>query len=241
MQGQVDNVEFREFSRKRPGGSRGAVTYADSLFIHSKIQESKPKLLVEIGIAAGISSATMLHSMQKLNNDSKLYAFDIMEKCFFDDSKEVGFAVNEMIDKDFVANRYVKNVPSSVFEFDKYFEPDSIDFIFIDANHRHPWPSIDILVALPYLKEGCTVCLHDINLPLKNKKFPNYGVKNVFDKLENVKKDNSIDDIPNCGSFVIENKSNVESQVKGIFKYCKWEENLNEEVTNKLKNLGLLD
>ena len=237
----INEKEFKEFSSKRPGGSRGAITNIDSLFIHRKIIESKPKLLVEIGIAAGISSATMLYSMEKLSNNSTLYAFDISKTCFFDNTKEVGFAVNQMIDKDFVERSYVKNVPSSVFEFHEHFDLNSIDFLFIDANHRHPWPSVDLFVALPYLKDGCTVCLHDINLPIKNSKFPNYGVKHLFDKLEDVTKDVSDEEIPNCGSVIIEDKENLKNQIKAIVKYYDWEENLDKEVKEKLIALELIN
>ncbi len=241
MQVQVDNREFKEFSKKRPGGARGAISYADSIFLHSKIQNVEPKILVEIGIAAGISSATLLYSMQKLNNNSQLYAFDLMENCFFDLTKEVGFAVEHMINKDFAEKSYFKKVPSSVFDFHNYFDLNSIDFMFIDANHRHPWPCIDLFASLPYLKEGSTVCLHDINLPQRNQKFPNYGVKNLFDKLDGVVKDVSEEEIPNCGSIIIKDKENIREQIKSIYKYCNWEEKLQPEVLSKLETIGLLN
>ena len=42
--------------------------------------------------------------------------------------------------------------------------PGEVGLAFIDADHRHPWPLLDVLRLAPYLENGAWILLHDIQL-----------------------------------------------------------------------------
>lgn len=50
-------------------------------------------------------------------------------------------------------------------EMAKRVEDASLDFVFIDADHRYPAVVKDIAAWVPKLKEGGMLCGHDIHLP----------------------------------------------------------------------------
>jgi hypothetical protein len=39
---------------------------------------------------------------------------------------------------------------------------EPVDFVYIDANHSHPWAAIDCLCMLPCLKSGAVIGFHDV-------------------------------------------------------------------------------
>jgi hypothetical protein len=42
--------------------------------------------------------------------------------------------------------------------------PGEFGLAFIDADHRHPWPLLDVLRLAPYIESGGWILLHDIQL-----------------------------------------------------------------------------
>ena len=72
------------------------------------------------------------------------------------------------------------------------FRNEKFSFAFIDANHKHPAPTADLLWLLPALAPGAWVALHDINLPRVAEVYGEYhngekvpwadrGAKELFD------------------------------------------------------------
>ncbi len=59
---------------------------------------------------------------------------------------------------------FVKMAGGDSFDAAKKFEDESIDFIFIDANHTYEFVSKDIAAFLPKMKKGGVVAGHDYNL-----------------------------------------------------------------------------
>jgi methyltransferase family protein len=42
--------------------------------------------------------------------------------------------------------------------------PNELALVFVDADHQHPWPLLDLLRVTPYLQSGGWIVLHDIQL-----------------------------------------------------------------------------
>ena len=59
--------------------------------------------------------------------------------------------------------------------------PASIDLTFIDANHYHPWPLLDLLHLTVAARPWSWVVLHDINLPAVSPAFQAWGAKWLFE------------------------------------------------------------
>ena len=56
----------------------------------------------------------------------------------------------------------------------------SVDLTFIDANHSHPFPLLDLLQATAFAKPGSWVILHDVDLPIQHPQFQIYGPRWLF-------------------------------------------------------------
>jgi hypothetical protein len=42
--------------------------------------------------------------------------------------------------------------------------PDELGLVFIDADHQHPWPLLDVLRVAPFVQRSGWIVLHDIEL-----------------------------------------------------------------------------
>ena len=70
------------------------------------------------------------------------------------------------------------------------FAAGELTFAFIDGNHRHPWPLVDVLQVQQVMERGW-ILMHDIDLPDLIERVaaagqpvdhaPVYGAKHVFD------------------------------------------------------------
>lgn len=141
----------------KPGWA--SITKNEALFIQEVIAQYRPKSLIEIGMASGIS-AGLIACMMEENGGESLVSIDHQDRFFGDPSKEMGFLVDEIysgtkVKVERISFRIGPDIPS----FDRKF-----DMAFVDANHQHPWPTIDTLCLYPFLKGPRIVLHHDLNL-----------------------------------------------------------------------------
>ena len=121
-------------------------------FLNGVIRKFMPHKILEIGVCFGGSSIIILNAINDFNG-SKLYSIDLNS----DDT--VGECVykyfphllkNWHLFKGKVASEFMKKIGNN------------IDMLFIDTAHFEPGEILDFLIALPFLKEGAIVILHDI-------------------------------------------------------------------------------
>ncbi|MFK7766500.1 MAG: class I SAM-dependent methyltransferase [Mariniblastus sp.] len=214
----------------RPKSVVGGISIEESYFLYNIIKTFNPKNIVEVGVASGWSSSiilTAVNDLKKANPDAQ-YQFrgiDIDTHCYYDKSLPVGYTIDEVLPEDAYKGEILRG--NSVFAIRDHYQENEIDLIFIDANHKHPYPAIDLMAALPYLKENAVVVLHDTNLPLINQDFPSFGAKYLFDEIETQFKFNCPaikrhNEISNMGAFVINSKEALKQEVQttiGKFEY----------------------
>lgn len=229
----------------KPESITGYIDREEALFLSALILEQSPSTVAEIGTAAGVSSAVIAGAVQLLaqaNGRAPAFrSFDLMERCYFDKTKPTGFFVAECTPELVEWVAFSRGV--TVAELGRYFQPGGLDFLFIDANHKHPWPSLDLLVALPYLADDATVCLHDVNLPLVNPNFPSWGVKHLFDAVTVDKRYSAgvRGRIPNMGAFRLHDKKRmVRHQVTELVRTIPWEHTVDSDWLNRV-GLGDLE
>lgn len=134
------------------------VNPAESKALANEIRRSKARSAIEIGVAAGYSSAVMYAALAQNTNEPKLYAFDFSERCYHDKSKRTGDAFYEIHGPQ---EGYVlkTGIESSSIE-----TCENVDFIFVDANHQNPWPALDLISLARFVNDGTIIALHDFEM-----------------------------------------------------------------------------
>lgn len=124
-------------------------------FLKHFIKEYNPKKIVEIGVSAGGNTVNILNWKDE---NAQLFSVDIAHEWYRDKTKLTGFMAEDLPDKD----------NFKIYRGHDYLEVcedigDDIDLVIIDTVHTMPGEFFSFLAALPHLKEGCIVVLHDIH------------------------------------------------------------------------------
>lgn len=154
----------------KPNWVTGSITDVDALFLYEMVQSVAPEKVIELGTASGSSSGLLLLaladagcSLLDAQGSPALHSFDIGRSCYFDETRVVGAAAYEMVP--WLAHGVTFHRERTAQSAAKMFERSPVKLAFIDGDHRHPWPTVDLLTLLPALQAGAWVVLHDIDLP----------------------------------------------------------------------------
>lgn len=239
-------MTLEQIENLRPDNIEGAISNEEAFFISNIIIQSNIKNAVELGIASGWSSAIILKSLNYLKsinpqNDYHYCGIDIDKYCYYNRSLDVGYLVDSLLAEEEYKGDF--HLGKKIFALKDHFKKDEIDFLFIDANHKHPYPAIDLLVSLPYLKNNALVLLHDTNLPIVNPKFPSHGVKYVFDNIDSQFRfscppTNKKTQISNLGAFYILNKEKLQKDLLNIIEENKFELEISEQYNQFLESFS---
>jgi glycosyltransferase involved in cell wall biosynthesis/predicted O-methyltransferase YrrM len=165
-----------------PAWATGFISGGDTEFLLELVMGTAPQAVLELGVASGASSAALLFAMDQLpapRSPRHLLSCDVRPSCYFDAQRPTGSAVDDMypayrstwtLDTSTDARRLAQSLP-----------PHSFDLLFIDANHSHPWPLLDLLHLALVARPGAWVALHDIDLPQVNPKYQVFGPQWLFD------------------------------------------------------------
>ena len=209
---------------KRPGWARGSVSKDEGDYLHERAAQANSDVVVEVGTASGVSTAVLAAAV-----NGKVFTYDLYERFYDDPARAVGDAAKEMLDPDDLARVIFRN-PATALDAAK--EHTDVGFVFIDADHQHPWPCLDLLALLESLVPGAEVVLHDINLPVKWPEFPEWGAKWLYDELDLPKLANHRDPVPNIGSvFIPEDKGRVREEIVAIIHSHEWTRKVPPEVS----------
>ena len=168
----------------------GNVGSANLLFIAAVAHATGARRALEIGTASGTSSA-LLAGLIALNRRvagdtsaaSLVETIDRKQFCLFDGSKPIGFMVRELTPD--LAARVNIHTEGDSFLTPRLFPAASLDLAFIDGNHQHPWPLLDVLNVLPAMRPGGWIIMHDIDLPAVAERLgipARFGAQWLFDE-----------------------------------------------------------
>ncbi|MEP1537498.1 MAG: class I SAM-dependent methyltransferase [Paracoccaceae bacterium] len=140
--------------------SMGAIDGYDVTFLGMLIASEQPRRVVEIGCASGLSSV-ILSTLLQAQGGGTLDSFDLLDRFYADPQKPVGYLLKESPDcPDVQVNVHPGTMSLDV----KDHVEGGIDFCFIDAAHKHPWPLIDTLAVLPLMRAGGVIVHHDLQM-----------------------------------------------------------------------------
>lgn len=225
---------------KRPPWVQGHISHFDARYVFERALRSGSARAVEIGTASGVSTTFLCQALWRasqagvIDEGFEVWSYDLKERFYADESRAVGDAAREMLPADLLAHVVLRNPVTAVAVRDD-FEPGSLEFVFVDANHRHPWPALDLLALLDVVRPGAEIVVHDINLPIRRPEHADWGAKYLFDELDVRKALDENDPTPNVGSLWIpEDKEALTQQLRAIVDAHEWEAQVWDEVTSRL-------
>jgi cephalosporin hydroxylase len=144
----------------------GAIGVADLLFLHAFVNVLAPERVVEIGTLSGFSAAVIADAVVQHHGtecDSVLVdTIDLSECCFNDQTKPVGFQIAELLPG--LASRIRVHTGKDSRYVTQIARPRELELVFIDADHQHPRPTLDLIQVARFVRPGGWVVIHDIEL-----------------------------------------------------------------------------
>lgn len=134
------------------------MTHEERWFLHAALLQHRPKKILEAGVSAGGSSAVILNAIQD-QEDAVLHSVDICKAWYKNPQQTTGFLGQSLFPA--MQDRWHLHLGQDI-SFVMEDIGQDIDFVVLDTLHTHPVESLNFLAMLPFLRDGCTVILHDI-------------------------------------------------------------------------------
>jgi hypothetical protein len=158
-------IEFLHSMLHRPVQHLGAIGWPDCCFLTALISVLAPPRVIEIGTLTGFSAAVIAAALSRRhgnNSGAWVDTIDVRLRCLIDETRPTGFEIPELIpDLTTIVRLHIPHDATFVRELAKR---DELEIVFIDANHCHPQPLLDLLRVAPYVRSGGWIVLHDIQL-----------------------------------------------------------------------------
>jgi predicted O-methyltransferase YrrM len=160
--GEVELI--RKIVRRRRG-LQGSLTVPDSLFLAACVSILAPKRTLDVGTAAGFSAALLAAIMRQRSYGATTPCVDSIDtntRYFADEELVVGWEIKDLIPEYPEAVRV--HAPRESDFVQDLAKPGELRMVFIDGNHAHPYPLLDLLRIAPYLQPEGWIVLHDVLL-----------------------------------------------------------------------------
>lgn len=215
---------------QRPDWTRGSISNGDMEFLFEIVHAVSPRRVLEVGVAAGCSSAALLYALDQLPASTgrrELHSIDIAEHCYFDSSRAVGAATRLMYPTP--KARWVLRTGLTAAGARACHAQGMFDLAFLDANHKHPYPLLDLLQLTALLPSGAWVVLHDIELPMVAPQFPDAGAQHLFARWP-FNKIHGVGDSENIGAVQLPDEPALLSPVAEDLLRLPWQTTVSREV-----------
>jgi cephalosporin hydroxylase len=157
----------------------GGIGARDCFFLTALVSILAPRRVVEIGTLTGFSAAIIAAAIHRQHGTEKsvipsevegprgapgitVETIDAHTRCIIDETREIGFEISNLI-PDLASTVRIHTGRKSDY-VRELAARDQFGLAFIDADHRHPWPLLDVLRLAPYVRSGGWIVLHDIQL-----------------------------------------------------------------------------
>ncbi|CNI53744.1 Predicted O-linked N-acetylglucosamine transferase%2C SPINDLY family [Yersinia frederiksenii] len=146
---------------KKPSWVSGNISELDQLLVIGLTKLTRPKKVVEIGIASGWSGCSFIEALEANNQSAEYIGIDLSPNYYLDQSRATGAAISELFPNTSINVRLL--LGSFAVDLQKEIGK-GVDLAFIDGDHMHPWAILDLLSLMPILSPSAYVLIHDLNL-----------------------------------------------------------------------------
>ena len=178
----------------------GSVSQGDALFLCQMLDLSRPTKCFEVGVASGMSTTFLLKSLEQISANSELISVDVEEQYYADKTKPTGYVLKNTVPNPQCKFQLLTKNWSA--DAEQLSADGKFDFVFIDALHVHPWPTIDTMMVLPFVKPETWIAHHDIALSAIAQFSNMTGPVNLFNAFPEPKRASELE-IKNIGAFQV--------------------------------------
>jgi predicted O-methyltransferase YrrM len=143
----------------------GGIGSRDYFFLTALVSILAPHRVIEIGTLTGFSTAIIAAAIHRQHGDRdriSVETIDTHTHCSIDETKPIGFEIPALIPNLVSTVRVHTGRESDLVH--ELGARNEFGLAFIDADHRHPWPLLDVLRLAPYVQGDGWIVLHDIQL-----------------------------------------------------------------------------
>jgi len=159
----------------------GSISDLEAGFLQAMIHARKPRSFLEVGTASGLSTGFIAQFMSECGG-GELVSIDLDETFWVDRSQPTGFLAGQIYRGEGVDIAFHRGQDSTFLQ--QAYRDRKFDAVFIDANHQHPWPTLDMLAVLPFVNAGACVAHHDLALYRRQTPVFGIGPKFLFDQVD---------------------------------------------------------
>ncbi len=146
--------------------SSGTIGMGDLLFLHAFVNVLAPDRVVEIGTLSGFSAAVIADAVaqhQRPESESVVVdTIDLSQRCLTDQKKPVGFEIPQLVTH--LSSRIRVHAGQDARYVEQIARAGELQLVFIDADHQHPRPTLDLIRVSRFVRPGGWVVVHDIDL-----------------------------------------------------------------------------
>jgi predicted O-methyltransferase YrrM len=144
----------------------GAIGMGDLLFLHAFVNVLAPDRVVEIGTLSGFSAAVIADAVaqhQPPESESVVVdTIDLSQRCLTDQTKPVGFQIPQLVPR--LSSRIRVHAGKDARYVEQIARAGELQLVFIDADHQHPRPTLDLIRVARFVRPGGWVIVHDTDL-----------------------------------------------------------------------------
>ena len=157
-------LEFLNSIARRRTSYPGNIGPSDYLFLTAFVSILAPQRVIEIGTLTGFSAGIIAAALARRHGSGASWVdtIDINVECIIDRTRLSGFEIPETFPE--LAPLVRLHVPRNATFVLQIAKRDELEIAFIDADHRHPLPLLDLLRVAPCVRSRGWIVLHDIQL-----------------------------------------------------------------------------
>jgi predicted O-methyltransferase YrrM len=175
-------LEFlQSIPRRRKIWYAGSIGPQDYLFLTAVIGILAPARVVEIGTLTGFSTGLIAAALAHSHGSKRANCVDTIDRlaqCAVDQTRPTGFEIPEVFGE--FASMIRVHTPQDARFVSQIAELNELELAFIDADHRHPLPLLDLLQLGPCMRPASWVLLHDTRLGTLTRQALDAGCKPMF-------------------------------------------------------------
>lgn len=189
-------------------------------FVLALLEKFQPVKIVEIGCAAGGTSALILRHTKF---HQKVYGIDICPNYYRDPTKNTSYIVEEYCKPDEKSRYSLYLGKDPIYRMEAI--GNGIDFVIMDTMHSLPGELLTFFAIYKYLKKGCVLVLHDLTLNFEKFDRSNLAARKnsfctnvVFSNIGSNTKFLPDIPMPNVGAVLIDDQTeaNIESMFMAL-------------------------